>query len=390
MTNEIDELIWRVLEGEASPEELRFLANWMKDEDNKRYFRQLKKVWNLASGPKLAPARKAKELNRFLNTIHMNATPRVNRRRFMTWSKYAAILFIPLLFAVYLLKLNIGDHQDSVESTSVILAGTTRATLTMANGKTIALQPDSTIDIQMDGEVRVKSAGKGIAYEASKQEPTEMQYNTLTIPRGGEYTLVLADGTKVYMNSVSKLKYPVVFAADRREVELDGEAYFEVAHDSVHPFIVRTKEISVKVYGTEFNVNTYKPGIVQTVLVKGKVGVTVNDTGEEQMMKPNELLEYNGKTGKMEVREVDPSFYTAWIKNEFMFMDVRLEDIMEQLSRWYGVEIFYSNEEVKNRKFTGSAARFEDIRNILRIMEKTGIVSFSVKDRTVVISNGNE
>lgn len=203
MTNEIDELIWRVLEGEASPEELRFLANWIKDEDNKRYFRQLKKVWNLASRPKPVPGRKAKELDRFLNTIHAHSASRAKRLRFMRWGKYAAILFIPLLFAVYLLKLNTGERKDSVESTNVILAGTTRAMLTMANGKTIALQPDSTIDIQMDGEVRVKSAGKGIAYESSKQQPIEIQYNTLTIPRGGEYTLVLADGTKVYMNSVS-------------------------------------------------------------------------------------------------------------------------------------------------------------------------------------------
>ena len=389
MTNEIDELIWRVLEGEASPDELHFLANWIKDEDNKRYFRQLKKVWNLTGGPKLAPERKAKELNRFLNTIHVHSASRMNRRRLVGWSKYAAILFIPLLFAVYLLW-STSENRDAVKNTNMIQAGTARATLTMADGKTVVLQPDSTIDIQMDGAVRVKSAGKGIVYQTPKQQVTEIQYNTLTIPRGGEYTLVLADGTKVYMNSVSKLKYPVAFASDRREVELEGEAYFEVAHDSVHPFIVRTKEVCVKVYGTEFNVNTYKPGIVQTVLVKGKVGVTVNDTGEEQMMKPNELLEYNGETGKMEVREVDPSFYTAWVKSEFMFMDARLEDIMEQLSRWYGVEVFYSNEEVKNRKFTGNAARFEDIRNILRIMEKTGIVSFSVKDRTVVISNGNE
>ena len=388
MTNEIDELIWRVLEGEASPGELRFLANWIKDEDNKRYFRQLKKVWNLASGSKLVPERKAKELNRFLNTIHAHSSSRMNRRHLVRWSKYAAILFIPLLFAVYLLWST--SEKDSVKNTNIIQAGTARATLTMADGKTIVLQPDSIIDIQMDGEVRVKSAGKGIAYKTSGQHVTEMQYNTLTIPRGGEYTLVLADGTKVHMNSVSKLKYPVVFASDRREVELEGEAYFEVARDSVHPFIVRTRDVSVKVYGTEFNVNTYKPGIVQTVLVKGKVGVTVNHSGEERMMKPNELLEYNNGTGEIEVREVDPSFYTAWVKSEFMFMDARLEDIMEQLSRWYGVEVFYSNEEVKNRKFTGNAARFEDIRNVLRIMEKTGIVNFSVKDRTVVVSNGNE
>ena len=218
-----------------------------------------------------------------------------------------------------------------------------------------------------------------------KDEKIEPVFNTLRIPVGGYYRLTLADGTKVWLNSKTELRYPVTFNGEERKVFLTGEAYFEVTHDEGHPFIVSTDNMNVKVYGTEFNVNTYQKGVIQTTLVNGKVGIRVNSTGKEVILKPNQMAEFEEQSGTVQVKDVDPYAYIAWRNGEFVFERETIEEIMERLSRWYDVKVFYTNESVKQKRFTGVIDRYDDIEQVLRLIEGPATLRFEVKGNTVTV-----
>ena len=206
------------------------------------------------------------------------------------------------------------------------------------------------------------------------------------MPRGGEFFVILADGTEVWLNADSELEYPVKFTADKREVRLKGEAYFSVKKDTKKPFMVRSGEYQLKVYGTEFNLNTYKNNEIQAVLVKGSVGFKANRTAGEVRLKPNQLGVANEATGKAEVKEVDVYPYIAWKSQDVVFVNERLESIMEKAARWYDVNVFFQNESLKDLRFFGNMQRYADIQELLFFLENTSDARFSVKDRTVIVS----
>ena len=211
----------------------------------------------------------------------------------------------------------------------------------------------------------------------------------MRIPVGGFYQLALSDGSKVWLNSMTELRFPVTFTGEQRKVYLTGEAYFEVTHDSVHPFIVETPDgMEVKVYGTEFNMNTYEKGVVQTVLVKGKVGVRGGVLGKEVVLAPEQMAVYREKTGEIQVENVDPYKYVAWKDGEFVFERETIEEIMERLSRWYDVKVFYSNESLKQKRFTGIVSRHKDIEQVLRLIEGPATLRFDISGNMVTVRGG--
>ena len=208
----------------------------------------------------------------------------------------------------------------------------------------------------------------------------------LRIPKGGEFKLQLADGTRVYLNSATDLRYPVAFTGSERRVYLKGEAYFEVAKDAEHPFIVVTDDVQVRVYGTSFNVNTLGADGVRTVLVEGKVGIRGQDSDREYVLKPNELAFYDWNSRDMKIETVDPDLYTLWRKGIFVFERETLENIMNILSLWYDMEVFFQSESAKQLHFSGHMKRYEQIEDILHaITDATGVV-FTINDRTVCVS----
>ena len=214
----------------------------------------------------------------------------------------------------------------------------------------------------------------------------EVVYNTMQIPVGGFYQLKLADGTKVWLNSLTRLRFPVTFTGEERKVYLTGEAYFEVARDTEYPFIVATDEgMEIKVYGTEFNVDTYRKGVVKTTLVNGKVGIRVRATGEEVKLTPNQMALFTVATQSVEVENVDPFGAVAWKDGKFVFEDEPIEEIMERLSRWYDVKVFYANEHIKKHTFTGIITRFADISDVLHLMEETAVVEFNIQGDIVTV-----
>ena len=210
--------------------------------------------------------------------------------------------------------------------------------------------------------------------------------NVLRIPKGGEFKLQLADGTRVYLNSATDLRYPVAFTGSERRVYLKGEAYFEVAKDAEHPFIVVTDDVQVRVYGTSFNVNTLGADGVRTVLVEGKVGIRGQDSDREYVLKPNELAFYDWNSRDMKIETVDPDLYTLWRKGIFVFERETLENIMNILSLWYDMEVFFQSESAKKLHFSGHMKRYEQIDNILKAIKSAVGVTFTIKDRTICIS----
>lgn len=178
-------------------------------------------------------------------------------------------------------------------------------------------------------------------------ESKKTLYNKIIVPRGGEFFLTLSDGTEVWLNADSELEYPVNFVADERAVKLRGEAYFKVKKDTTKPFRVTSGEYRLQVYGTEFNMNTYHQEEIQVVLVQGAVGFRANLSTPELRLKPNQLGVANELTGKTEIKEVDVYPYIAWKNQDVVFMNERLESIMEKIERWYDVNVFFQNDSLK-------------------------------------------
>lgn len=392
MTNEIDQLIWRVLDGKASEGEIRGLKGWIEEkESNREYFRQWKKIWNMTNGPTLSVSRKQREKERFLKSIHQSYAGKVRKRRIIHYWPVAAsvVLLVGVFVGFALNEWSQMKADQGITQTERIVPGV-KAELILSTGERVCLaQRSEFIEGMKESGIRNDSLA-GLNYVGAKIQGKEIGeeivYNTMQIPVGGFYQLKLADGTKVWLNSLTQLRFPVTFAGEERKVYLTGEAYFEVARDSVHPFIVATDEgMEVKVYGTEFNVDTYRKGTVKTTLVNGKVGIRVSATGEEVRLSPNQMALFTKVTQSIQVENVDPYGAIAWKDGKFVFEDEPIEEIMERLSRWYDVKVFYANERIKKHTFTGIITRFADISDVLHLMEETAAVEFRIQGDTVTV-----
>ena len=260
-------------------------------------------------------------------------------------------------------------------------------TLRLGQGKRIVL--DSTLVAQtISQDCVVMRVGVGVLeYDRDSIATGELVYNQLDVPPSGEYMIVLSDGTKVYLNSASSLYYPTVFPPGERKVKFAGEAYFGVAKGE-RPFIVETSLEEVKVFGTEFNVMAYEDEKeLQTTLVKGSVGVLAK--GMEaigfQKIVPGEQFLLNRKTGKTEVVTVDVFPYVAWKDGLFVSQNDNLETILRKIARWFDVEIFYQNPELKQKRFFGIMKRQTRLQEVLDVIAKAGDVHFDVNGRVVLV-----
>ena len=380
------EIIKRHLTGDSNPAEEAELEEWLRQTPGHEVF--FNSVYEGAGNERrrevFARIDEEEALRRFDRKIDYR-----EKFPFRRWIMYAAAIVFLATSTIFFLWHEEPKHE--VAEHVALLPGKKQATLVLASGEKVELQVrDSLTEIVRYAGVKIVNEEGKLMYKDSVGKEVAEQFNELITPRGGEYHVALADGTMVWLNADSRLKYPVAFDREKREVHLTGEAYFEVTKDANRPFYVVTDGMRVKVYGTEFNVNTHRQGVVQTTLVNGKVGVTVNATGRETMLAPNQMLEYDAGTGKVDVRDVDVYSFIAWKSGEFMFDNERLEDIMEQLRLWYDVEVFYGNEELKNVRFTGNVTRFVEIENVLNILERTGGVGFTVKGRSVTVYSRKE
>lgn len=378
------ELISGKLDDRLSPMEETELSDWLaEDVKHEKIYAEIKKIRD-----------QVKLLHRDFTPDTENVLKRVKRGRgrsigFRYWWKYAALFILPLGVALILWQ---GMKNESVEVhrqfSAVSRPGGERAILKLYDGKTIML--DSTMKsslIAHEANVRIEMDSNHLLRYSSHDSigmANVNKNNELIIPKGGEYQVVLADGTKVWLNSASRLIYPQSFMGKERRVVLSGEAFFDVAHDAERPFIVETSRMNVKVLGTRFNVNDYDDNEeVSTTLVNGSVEIF---SGGQQAFRLVPGEQAYGKENELEKREVNVRLYTSWIDGKFLFNNTELEEIAKQISRWYDVEIFFSSENVKKVRFTGAIVKFKPLDDLVRMIESTSQVRFSVKGKTIVIS----
>ena len=189
----------------------------------------------------------------------------------------------------------------------------------------------------------------------------------------------------MYLNSDSELRYPVNFSATSREVELRGEAFFEVVTDPQRPFVVNAEQVRVRVLGTSFNVNTYDKDYIETVLVRGSVGVQVNGDSQEWRIRPNELARLDRKSKTVEVKEVDILPYVTWKEGHFLFKNQSLEQIMNIMARWYDIEVEFQDESIRNLHFTGDIKRHADFSVILKALTSSVDVDYKLNGRELIL-----
>lgn len=381
--NEIGHLLQKYFSGTIMPDEQRLLDSWMKEkEEHKQLFERLRKDTRFAEEYGIfreVDTTRAWETFRVKNGLR-------RQRRMTTWIKYAAVIALPLLIAgVWLLFPRGGERSIPVAQNTKIVKREESPVLEVVGGGKVILEKEKDKMIEAGRGVDVQQSSGMLVYSDSVVSEY-VDTNVLRIPKGGEFKLQLADGTRVYLNSATDLRYPVAFTGPERRVYLKGEAYFEVAKDVEHPFIVVTDDVQVRVYGTSFNVNTLGADGVRTVLVEGKVGIRGQDLDREYVLKPNELAFYDRNSRDMKIETVDPDLYTLWRKGIFVFERETLENIMNTLSLWYDMEVFFQSESAKQLHFSGHMKRYEQIEDILHaITDATGVV-FTINDRTVCVS----
>ena len=311
---------------------------------------------------------------------------RKSRRMTLRWSIAASIILLVGLFVGRTINGVRDIHEEQELAKSVMQPGTSKAILMMADGKEVVLEQGQNLNILLNERVRVATSNRGIVYEEHGKGVVTEEYNKLTTPVGGEYSLVLSDGTKVFLNADSELKYPVEFSDGKRIVDLKGEAYFEVHKDSLRPFIVRMNGAEVTVLGTSFNVNTYgDDGQIYTTLVNGAVRVSSVKNGQAEVLKPGMQSVMDVQSGQLTVREVDVEPYVAWREGRFVFRAMTLDLIMRQLQRWYDFEVFYQNPELKDYEFRGVIKRDMDLDKVLSVIKVTTNVDFEVKGKVITI-----
>ena len=311
---------------------------------------------------------------------------RKSRRMTLRWSIAASIILLVGLFVGRTINGVRDIHEEQELAKSVMQPGTSKAILMMADGKEVVLEQGQNLNILLNERVRVATSSQGIVYEEYGKGMVTEEYNKLTTPVGGEYSLVLSDGTKVFLNADSELKYPVEFSDGKRIVDLKGEAYFEVHKDSLRPFIVRMNGAEVTVLGTSFNVNTYgDDGQIYTTLVNGSVRVSSVKNGQAEVLKPGMQSVMDVQSGQLTVREVDVEPYVAWREGRFVFRAMTLDLIMRQLQRWYDFEVFYQNPELKDYEFRGVIKRDMDLDKVLSVIKVTTNVDFEVKGKVITI-----
>lgn len=317
-------------------------------------------------------------------------TTRRKRTRFSikTFVRYAAILILPLGLALVLL-LREKQLEPVIAISEVITPGSHKAILTMGGGERIVLSDSTFTPLQEQNGMIVKIQNSKVSYltptDTLISETTPI-YNTLQVPRGGEYFLTLSDGTQVWLNAESEIRYPVRFTGSKREIFLEGEAFLTVTPNKEKPFVVVSSKASVTVLGTEFNFRAYPDEEnVQTTLVEGSVIMQSARYKQQIRLIPGEQGTLEIETGKLYKQEVNTYLYTAWKDGRFAFRNTRLEELFNILSRWYDLHVFYLNPEAKDIRFTGDINKTEDFNAILKIIENNERVIFNVNKRTVSV-----
>ncbi|OEK08955.1 hypothetical protein A8C32_13680 [Flavivirga aquatica] len=381
-------LIPKILNHTITDNEVKELQKWLEDSQNKITLENyIRDNYDINLSQSKTNINEAFEL--VIERIEAANTP-IKRIPIYKRSvyKYAAAILIFLCCSIYFLTTNNQKNIEtpSVVKTNIIETGTSRAILTLDNGIDIALESGKNY---INGNAT--SNGESLVYLNGNDSKTEITYNYITIPRGGEYYVQLSDGTKVWLNSESKLKYPTNFVKGKvRQVELlHGEAYFEVSpsiKNNGDKFSVLHNLQEIEVLGTKFNIRAYNDETnILTTLVEGKVKVSTKVNSK--ILKPNEQSIVHSKTKDISILEANVKQEIAWVKGDFIFNKLPLKTIMKTLERWYDVNVVFENKKLENEKFIGELSKYQSLEEILNLIKQTEIIKdYEITDKTIIIN----
>lgn len=305
----------------------------------------------------------------------------INRVKRFTWIKYAAsvVVLIAVGIAVYL---TVNDNNIPVDRKMALMelkTGNSQAVLTLSDGSNMSLPNNEEKDLaELNGSKISIDKNNTVNYESVAKKSDKLLFNTIKVPRAGEYSLRLSDGTMVWLNSDTELKYPVQFGDKERRVYLKGEAFFSVSKDKKKAFVVETYGTKVKVLGTRFNVSSYKgKDEIVTTLVEGSVMVKdCNNCAAK--IKPGQQAKSGLNHVDVDVKDVDTDLYTLWMDGIFKYENKAFSEITEQLERWYDVEFVFDREEIKDVRFAGAINKDKPLYFALFMIEQLSDVKFEV------------
>ena len=374
---DIETLILKYLQGKLAEEEKRQLGEWLKDDRNKKLFSRLvNKQRILVKMERLDEYDWEKSWKVMEKKLH-------ERKKFSWkyWGMVASLLGIVLLGTWVFMEKN--EKKSPVVVMRGVEPGGVFAELVLPDGKIVELNKDSN-NLFLGESGKVLRNENGVLFLT--QDSVQLQkvgYSEIRTPRGGEYQVVLPDNSIVWLNADSKLRFPLTFSGKERRVFASGELYFQVAKDSLSPFRIEVEGLyEVEVLGTEFNVRAYSDLPSATTLVDGRV--LIRDKGTKVVLKPGEQA-VKGKHGEVVVREVDVAPYIAWKQGYFLFEDERLEDILNELARWYDVNIFFENSSVREERFSVDMPRHESFEEVLRLIEQTRSIQIEIEGNNVFV-----
>lgn len=376
------EIIWKKINHKLTEEEELFLSQWLNESpSHQQYFDKASRYFDEGSaftGHKTDTDQAWKKLkNKALK----------RRSTKPAWIQYLSVAAVISVIIILLFPTHKPENDNlAINRTAIIKPGNSKAVLILNDGSVHDLTTSKHLVLTESG-ADIKVEGNKLLYTEEEDVSKSIKYNTLIIPRGGEFFLQLSDGTKVWLNSETTLRYPVQFIGEERKVELTGEAFFEVARNEKVPFLVESGDQTVKVLGTEFNISSYKENsLISTTLVKGSVEVFIkNKPDKKQTLVPNEQITISKIDGLISKQKVNPYQYIAWKDGRFVFDDQNLCEIMKTLSKWYNVDVVFAREELKNFRFTGNLERYSDFGEVLKKIQKTNEVEFTIENKQITI-----
>jgi ferric-dicitrate binding protein FerR (iron transport regulator) len=393
------DLFNKFIENKCSPEEVKQLLDEFKLAENEESLRLFirKQLETDPGGTGFNSAKYQYQADELYVKISQKLKDGKSRPRYRIisifgnpWLRVAAVAFVFVFIGTlgyYLLNENtkkevIATNKSVIYGTD-LLPGGNKAILTLSDNSSIILDTARNGVIREQGGTRIiKLADGQLSYNAAKGRPKATEYNTISTPRGGEYKLTLPDGSMAYLNAASSIKFPVAFTGRERKVEITGEVYFEVAKDVKSPFRVKVGDMTVEALGTEFNVMSYsEESSVQATLIGGVIRVSQHENQVTLSPGQQARLEHSGELTVAD--QVDIDEIVAWRKGLFIFNHAHVEEIMQQIGRWYDVEIEFAGE-ISHETFTGVISRKSNVSRVLNIMQKAGL-KFTVTEEKIKV-----
>ncbi|MCF0054865.1 FecR family protein [Dyadobacter sp. CY356] len=393
--NRIDFLTEKFFRNACSETEKQELAVWIKENPDDRLAEVLEKAWDNYDSHIEMPDQVS---DRILNTIFPEKEKALYHDNdedagiysFQLWAKIAVAAVLIMAIGVYWWSGSKGTIKMAVkENPSALVAdlppGGNRAILTLGDGSNIILDSAGNGNLASEGNTDITKSGRGeLIYKSNNKDAGTVVYNTVSTPKGGQYHIVLPDGSKVWLNAASSLKFPTAFIGKERRVEITGEVYFEVAHNTGMPFIVKVNDTEIAVLGTHFNVMAYADEkVMKTTLLEGSV--KVSKAGKSAMLTPGQQARITSSAENIRVLDdVDMDKEMAWKSGYFQFDDDNLESIMRQVSRWYDVDIRYEGN-LSREHFTGRLPRNANVSKVLKILSLSG-VKFRIEEKSIIVT----